>query len=531
MGHKETSCLANVTCNSMEQQTMKVRPALLKRKSVDSDHLKQSNPRKNKSQQVRFKEDNTNTSDFEELEIKSGENTLLVNGKTEMCHDRSMCLLSHCGSQKGNQNIAIQTSPSLRKHFPISKTKKLIASNSLKQPSTESSCFQVNGDLEEEMVAQLCRLRIGEQLEKGVKRVRRHCPLKQTVPKAQSNGPISECSDMNIFEMVEKTTVSTQVPDDSFIGSASEECAESNFTSATDQTVHVYLDFSDRCKLNFSQPTDLQVCPTSKQREPKPQECVSQSKQNKSETSLPFIPNTECKRILTLTPSLNSNLSYCFHSEHQQAENPPKDSESTYNFNGNQECASNANNSGLQTNTTSVKGNRNNTTQLDSSQCCGGTEGISCLPKIETQYETNKESKQRNPGHKSHGKFCSLEGKLQTIEESLQSNQEKIKILLNVIQDLEKARALSEGRNFYRTGQDLNNCSTCQSTACIIYSVEYDFRQQEGRFHQVLQMLDKVEQTPLLAPVQKPEPENVIPEKQDLRKKNKKVKKKCFWWI
>lgn len=24
-------------------------------------------------------------------------------------------------------------------------------------------------------------------------------------------------------------------------------------------------------------------------------------------------------------------------------------------------------------------------------------------------------------------------------------------------------------RNFYRTGQDLNNCSTCQNTACIIY--------------------------------------------------------------
>lgn len=29
--------------------------------------------------------------------------------------------------------------------------------------------------------------------------------------------------------------------------------------------------------------------------------------------------------------------------------------------------------------------------------------------------------------------------------------------------------ALSCRRNFYRTGQDLNNCSTCQNTACIIY--------------------------------------------------------------
>ncbi|KAG7254538.1 hypothetical protein CRUP_000748 [Coryphaenoides rupestris] len=38
-----------------------------------------------------------------------------------------------------------------------------------------------------------------------------------------------------------------------------------------------------------------------------------------------------------------------------------------------------------------------------------------------------------------------LEGRLQTVEESLLSNQEKIKVLLNVIQDLEKSKALSEG--------------------------------------------------------------------------------------
>lgn len=32
---------------------------------------------------------------------------------------------------------------------------------------------------------------------------------------------------------------------------------------------------------------------------------------------------------------------------------------------------------------------------------------------------------------------------------------------------------LSHRRNFYRTGQDLNNCSTCQNTACIIYRYQY----------------------------------------------------------
>lgn len=37
------------------------------------------------------------------------------------------------------------------------------------------------------------------------------------------------------------------------------------------------------------------------------------------------------------------------------------------------------------------------------------------------------------------------ENQLQSVEENLVSNQEKIKVLLNVIQDLEKSKALSEG--------------------------------------------------------------------------------------
>lgn len=43
--------------------------------------------------------------------------------------------------------------------------------------------------------------------------------------------------------------------------------------------------------------------------------------------------------------------------------------------------------------------------------------------------------------HVPHG----LERQLQSVEESLLSNQEKIKVLLNVIQDLEKSKAFSEG--------------------------------------------------------------------------------------
>ncbi|KAL4631174.1 protein FAM196B-like isoform X1 [Arapaima gigas] len=73
------------------------------------------------------------------------------------------------------------------------------------------------------------------------------------------------------------------------------------------------------------------------------------------------------------------------------------------------------------------------------------------------------------PFPQRNGSPGNLHGRLLSVEENLIYNQEKIKVLLNVIQDLEKSKALSDGRCFYRTGQDLNNCSMCQKTACIIY--------------------------------------------------------------
>ncbi|XP_073685544.1 uncharacterized protein [Garra rufa] len=79
--------------------------------------------------------------------------------------------------------------------------------------------------------------------------------------------------------------------------------------------------------------------------------------------------------------------------------------------------------------------------------------------------------------------------KLENVEASLQSNKERITTLLNVIQDLEMSHAISKGRRCFRTGQDLSDCSTCQKTACAVYSVEYDFRQQERRFKELFQSL------------------------------------------
>ncbi|XP_074504925.1 uncharacterized protein insyn2b [Sebastes fasciatus] len=123
-----------------------------------------------------------------------------------------------------------------------------------------------------------------------------------------------------------------------------------------------------------------------------------------------------------------------------------------------------------------------------------------------------------------------LEKQLQSVEENLQSNQEKIKVLLNVIQDLEKSKALSEGRSSYRTGQDINNCPTCQKTACIIYSVEHDFRQQEGRFQGVMEALDGENDVPapsLTKPTLAPSSSG----RPSTKARVKKLRKKCFWWL
>ncbi|KAG7237936.1 hypothetical protein INR49_031583 [Caranx melampygus] len=68
------------------------------------------------------------------------------------------------------------------------------------------------------------------------------------------------------------------------------------------------------------------------------------------------------------------------------------------------------------------------------------------------------------------------------------SSQETIKVLLGVIQELEKGEAQREGLS-YRTGQDTANCDTCRNSACIIYSVELDFKLQEDKLQPLMKRL------------------------------------------
>lgn len=81
-----------------------------------------------------------------------------------------------------------------------------------------------------------------------------------------------------------------------------------------------------------------------------------------------------------------------------------------------------------------------------------------------------------------------IKAQLQAMETLINSSQETIKVLLGVIQELEKGEAQREGLS-YRTGQDTANCDTCRNSACIIYSVELDFKQQEDKLQPLMKRL------------------------------------------
>ncbi|XP_035462955.1 inhibitory synaptic factor 2A [Scophthalmus maximus] len=81
-----------------------------------------------------------------------------------------------------------------------------------------------------------------------------------------------------------------------------------------------------------------------------------------------------------------------------------------------------------------------------------------------------------------------IKAQLQAMENLISSSQETIKVLLGVIQELEKGEAQREGLS-YRTGQDTANCDTCRNSACIIYSVELDFKLQEDKLQPLMKRL------------------------------------------
>ncbi|XP_051269430.1 proline-rich protein 36 isoform X2 [Dicentrarchus labrax] len=125
----------------------------------------------------------------------------------------------------------------------------------------------------------------------------------------------------------------------------------------------------------------------------------------------------------------------------------------------------------------------------------------------------------------------SLQNQLHSLEGVLETSQNTIKVLLDVIQDLEKKEAERDGHS-YRTGQDIENCGTCRDCACIIYSVEHDFRLQEGQVVRTWKVGDPPEGSP-----QPATPQPTTPNQQDSPQAvrppatTKKNRKKCFWFL
>ncbi|XP_043912112.1 LOW QUALITY PROTEIN: inhibitory synaptic factor 2A [Protopterus annectens] len=165
-----------------------------------------------------------------------------------------------------------------------------------------------------------------------------------------------------------------------------------------------------------------------------------------------------------------------------------------------------------------------------SNQCSEQTLQINVLPKEENQACSTVVSvsdvlKQIVP----HTEAVDLKAQLQMMESLISSSQETIKVLLGVIQELEKGEAHREGLS-YRTGQDTANCDTCRNSACIIYSVELDFKQQEDKLQPVLKKLHPVEETQVL-PLPYPQESYSATPKQKSKTEPKKHGRWKLWFL
>lgn len=457
MGRKETRYLQTLNCDSMAQQNMKMRPVLLKRNSLDSaDFMRQPHHRRTKSQQVRFKDDGVNTKT--ELDTNHAQDIAFTTGKPEIFRDHNLLLHqspSFPRAQKGLRNIAIQTSPSLRKHFPVFKKKKLTVSKSLTEMPTESAnSIQVNGNLSERdiMSSDLCYLRITNDLEDGFRNSEVDCQLSQRPSNPQSNRPIHS-DDLSVSE---KTTVSTQVPEYIHVSFPQ----DSNVSmDAPDKTMNLSNSLHSSTVINSNENNESSTLSSNSEKtypclsnSANCSECNPHSDSCEADESDPESPaaskEASSKETTPLSPPSNHSSSPCFLRDYQQAGEHKTDSSCVTLTNDDHTImsftSSNASKSILSCNTEIKK----NSTESDVSQCNSCLEGFhikSYLPRNEIKPQTTKEISEINQIHLAHGELCALQGRLQSVEESLQSNQEKIKVLLNVIQDLEKSRALSEG--------------------------------------------------------------------------------------
>ncbi|KAM4636037.1 inhibitory synaptic factor 2A [Discoglossus pictus] len=184
---------------------------------------------------------------------------------------------------------------------------------------------------------------------------------------------------------------------------------------------------------------------------------------------------------------------------------------------------------GLQTQDVNTK-SCSTQSQCQSTECNEENLQINVLPMeknqpCQTAVALSDECQQIVP----HTEVIDLKAQLQTMENLISSSQETIKVLLGVIQELEKGEAHREGLS-YRTGQDTANCDTCRNSACIIYSVELDFKQQEDKLQPVLKKLHPIEETQV-APLPYPAESYTSTPKQKSKTETKKHGRWKLWFL
>lgn len=458
-----THYLQTLNCDSMAQQNLKMRPVLLKRNSLDSfDFLRQPHHRRSKSQQVRFKDDgiNAKTVDATELDNNTVQDIALMIENTEISRHHNLLLQppSFPKAQKGLQNIAIQTSPSLRKHFPVFRRKKLLVSKSLTEmPSERTDCTPANDNLSEQdiMSSDFCYLRISSLLEDGFRNSKVDGQSSQRLPEAQRNGHI-QTDDSSVTE---KTTASAQVPEyihvnfpqnsDTSMDASDTTMNLSNLQHSSKYSTIINSNENNETSMLSSNSEKIYPCLSDATNgndcNPQLDSCETAN----SDSELPVVrKDTSTKETTPLSPPSNQSSSPCFLRNYlQTVENKADSSCATVTNDDHTVMSLTSSNASKSISSVSTETEKNSTLS-DVSQCNGCLEGFhtkSYLPRNEIKPHIDKEIGEINQIHLTHGELCALQGKLQSVEESLLSNQEKIKVLLNVIQDLEKSRALSEG--------------------------------------------------------------------------------------
>lgn len=439
----------------MAQQNVKVRPALLKRNSLESVELvRPPHHRRSKSQQVRFKEDGTakTPAGLAEVDVQTAEDAAVM-GKEQASrhHHPHTYSLSFPRSQKagGFRNMAIQTSPSLRKHFPVFKRKKLTASKSLVEMSTASqSPIQVNGNLSEQDIvsSDLTYLRLAPLLEDGPRRIKMPHSLLPRVSKGQSNGPVSMCLEAGTWRVSEKATAATQVPDDMYYSpfweATGSTFSQDHLAEMSNSTLpladmcpgdgkRMLLSDSERSPSCLSATSSANNTPGTGKREPE----LLSPKDNRHDKGLGPPSSQSKEAYIPSPPRTHSSLAPGLHSQPAHAGTA---SDCPASGDSHHDSVSLKSNSASKSAPMCQEPMAKNLTLSDA------LEFQNC-PGSDIKPQSNRETGSVNHIHLAQGELCDLQGRLQSVEESLHSNQEKIKVLLNVIQDLEKARALTEG--------------------------------------------------------------------------------------